>query len=168
MKTAGRRTSNRWATMPSNRAPCAGGQNRSCSIQWAEKQEKLQPAQKRFFLTSTFIELIGSWLYSCIVRVPPFVARSRSVAINRIRIDYTVYPPDFKPGESPYWDFRTFTKAKFRARVLGVGARVYRNFNQTNKRGQPLGDWWGDKYFWRWTGARFQRCRETGARVGSA
>jgi|SRR5258708_7572392 hypothetical protein len=93
---------------------------------------------------------------------------SRSVAIQRIRIDYTVYPPDFKPGESPCWDFRTFTKAKFRARVLGVGARVYRNFNQTNKRGQPLGDWWGDKYFWRWTGTRFQRCRETGEQVGSA
>src|SRR6266478_4592296 len=59
MKTAGRRTSNRWATVPSNRAPGAGGQNRSCSIQWAEKQEKLQPAQKCFFLTSTFIKPLG-------------------------------------------------------------------------------------------------------------
>src|SRR5712692_10409088 len=57
MKTAGRRTSNRWATAPSNRAPGAGGQNRSCSIQWAEKQEKLQPARECFFLTSPFIEL---------------------------------------------------------------------------------------------------------------
>jgi hypothetical protein len=60
MKTAGRRTSNHWATVSSNRAPGAGGQNRSCSIQWAEKQEKFQPALKCFFLTSPFIELIRS------------------------------------------------------------------------------------------------------------
>jgi hypothetical protein len=64
------------------------------------------------------------------------------MAIQRIRIDYTVYPPDFKPGKSPCWDFRTFTKAKRKAKGLGNGARVYRNFNQTNKRGQPLGNWW--------------------------
>lgn len=115
-------------------------------------------------------ELIGSWLCCIVVLFACRLLRlgSRSMAVQRIRIDYTVYPPNFKPGESPWWDFRTFTKAKFRARVLGVGARVYRNFNQTNKRGQPLGDWWGDKYFWRWTGTRFQRCRETGEQVGSA
>ena len=93
---------------------------------------------------------------------------SHVMAIQRIRIDYTVYPPDFKPGQkSPCWDFRTFTKAKRKAKGLGVGARVYRNFNQTNKRGQILGGWWGDKYFWRWTGTRFHRCRETGQQVGS-
>jgi hypothetical protein len=58
MKTAGRENPNRWATMASNRAPAAGDQNRSCSIQWAEKQEKSQPVEMCFFLTSTFIELI--------------------------------------------------------------------------------------------------------------
>ena len=57
MKTAGRRTPNRWAPGSSNRAPGAVRQNRSRSIQWAEKQEKFQPAQKCFFLTSPFIEL---------------------------------------------------------------------------------------------------------------
>jgi hypothetical protein len=57
MKTADRENPKRWANVPSNRALGAGGQNKSCSIQWAEKQEKLQPAQKCFFLTSTFIEL---------------------------------------------------------------------------------------------------------------
>src|SRR6266481_274755 len=56
MKTAGRRTSSRWATMPSNRAHGAVGQNRSRSIKWAEKQEKFQPKEKCFFLTSAFIE----------------------------------------------------------------------------------------------------------------
>jgi hypothetical protein len=59
MKTAGRENPNRWATLASNRAPAAGDQNRSCSIQWAEKQEKSQPVEMCFFLTSTFIELIG-------------------------------------------------------------------------------------------------------------
>jgi hypothetical protein len=46
------------------------------------------------------------------------------MAIRRIRIDYTVYPPDFKPGKGPCWDFRTFTKAKRRARVLGIGGPI--------------------------------------------
>ncbi len=58
MKTAGRENSNRWTILSSNRAASAGGQNRSCSIQWAAKQEKFRPMQQCFFLTSTFIELI--------------------------------------------------------------------------------------------------------------
>jgi hypothetical protein len=57
MKTAGRENLNRWTILSGNRALGAGGQNRSCSIQWAAKQEKVRPMQKCFFLTSTFIEL---------------------------------------------------------------------------------------------------------------
>jgi hypothetical protein len=57
MKTAGRENPNRRTILSSNRAPGAGGQNRSCSIQWAAKQEKFRPMQECFFLTSTFIEL---------------------------------------------------------------------------------------------------------------
>jgi hypothetical protein len=60
MKTASRENPNRWVTVSSNRAPGAGGQNRSCSIKWAEKQENFQPSQGCFFLTSPFIELTGS------------------------------------------------------------------------------------------------------------
>jgi hypothetical protein len=96
-----------------------------------------------------------------------FGLENRVVAIRRIRIDYTVYPPDFKPGESPCWDFSTFTKAKRKARVLAIGALVYRNFNQTNKRGQLLGGWWGNKFFWRWNGFGFDRLKEMGKQVGS-
>jgi hypothetical protein len=59
MKTAGRENPKRWATMPRNREHGAAGQNRSCSIQWAAKQENFQPAQKCFFLTSSFIEQTG-------------------------------------------------------------------------------------------------------------
>src|ERR1035438_10284741 len=61
MKTAGRENPNRWAILVSNRARGAVGQNRSRSIKWAGKQEKFRPMQGCFFLTSTFIELIGSW-----------------------------------------------------------------------------------------------------------
>src|SRR5258708_3278350 len=71
MKTAGRENPNCWATLASNRAPGAGGQNRSCSIQWAEKQENVQPALKCFFLTSPFIELSRNLLIS------PFKSRNR-------------------------------------------------------------------------------------------
>jgi hypothetical protein len=57
MKTAGRENPHRWANTSSNRPPGADGQNRSCSIKWAAKQEKVQPVEKCFFLTSPFIEL---------------------------------------------------------------------------------------------------------------
>src|ERR1017187_6129307 len=57
MKTADRENSIHGVTLPRNRAPGAVGQNKSRSIQWAEKQEKFQPKEMCFFLTSTFIEL---------------------------------------------------------------------------------------------------------------
>ncbi len=78
------------------------------------------------------------------------------MAIRRIRIDYTVYPPNHG-NEQPCWDFRTFNKAKSAARRFGVGARIYRNFNQTNKRGEILGGWWSGKHFWIWNGESFDR-----------
>jgi hypothetical protein len=56
MKTTGRENPNRWARAPRNRAHGAAGQNRSRSIKWAAKQEKFQPQEMCFFLTSTFIE----------------------------------------------------------------------------------------------------------------
>jgi len=67
MKTAVRENPKRWAIVPSNRAHGAVGQNSSRSIVWAEKQEKFQPKEKCFFLTSTFIELIRHqevWKYN--------------------------------------------------------------------------------------------------------
>jgi hypothetical protein len=60
MKTASRENPNHGVELPRNRALGAGGQNRSCSIQWAAKQQKFQPQEMCFFLTSTFIELIGT------------------------------------------------------------------------------------------------------------
>lgn len=60
MKTA-RRKPNRWAQVSSNRADEMAGQNRSCSFNWAAKQENFQPLRTSFFLTSPFIELHGTW-----------------------------------------------------------------------------------------------------------
>jgi hypothetical protein len=57
MKTADRENPIHGATWPRNRARGALGQNRTSSIEWAEKQEKFQPQEKCFFLTSPFIEL---------------------------------------------------------------------------------------------------------------
>src|ERR1700723_4057729 len=61
MKTASRENPKRWGIVPSNRAHGAVGQNSSRSIRWAAKQEKLQPLQWCFFLTSPFIELHRTW-----------------------------------------------------------------------------------------------------------
>jgi hypothetical protein len=61
MKTAGRENPNRWVTVPSTRVHGAEVQNRSRSIKWAGKQEKLQSKKMCFFLTSPFIELHRTW-----------------------------------------------------------------------------------------------------------
>jgi hypothetical protein len=82
------------------------------------------------------------------------------MAISRIKIDYTVYPPNYHPGDG-CWDLRTLERAKQRSRGLGAGSRIYRNFNQTNKRGQILGDWWTGKNFWTWSGKLFVRKIDT-------
>jgi hypothetical protein len=60
VKCGGLENPNRWATAPGNRAHGAAGQNRSRSIKWAAKQEKFQPQEKFFFLTSTFIKHLRS------------------------------------------------------------------------------------------------------------
>src|ERR1700688_4390060 len=61
MKTASSENPNHGGTLPRNRAHGAVGQNRSRSTKWAEKQEKFQPKEMCFFLTSPFIELIRTW-----------------------------------------------------------------------------------------------------------
>src|SRR5712692_97766 len=62
MKTARRENPNRWATRARSRVHGAAGKNRSRSIKWAAKQEKFQPQEMCFFLTSTFLELIRTSL----------------------------------------------------------------------------------------------------------
>ena len=69
MKTADRENQKHGAALPRNRAHEAVGHNRSRLIKWAAKQEKFQPKEMCFFLTSTFIELSGSSQKS----IKPFV-----------------------------------------------------------------------------------------------
>jgi hypothetical protein len=59
MKTTGRENPKHGAALPRNRAHEAVGQNRSRPMKWAAKQEKFQPKEMCFFLTSTLIELRG-------------------------------------------------------------------------------------------------------------
>jgi hypothetical protein len=54
MKTAGRGNLNHWVTARHNRAHGAADQNSSRSFNWAAKQEKFQPWETSFFLTSPY------------------------------------------------------------------------------------------------------------------
>src|SRR6266404_3681763 len=97
MKTAGRENPNHGVAVPRNRAHGAVGQNRSCSIKWAAKQEKVRPWEGCFFLTSTFIELIGTWL-AIYVRCQwePSVERFRpSAIVHTVNLD--IRPLRFPP-----------------------------------------------------------------------
>jgi hypothetical protein len=89
------------------------------------------------------------------------------MAIKRIKIDYTVYMPNYHLGDG-CWDLRNFERAKQRARGLGAGSRIYRNFNQTNKRGKILGDWWTGTHYWMWNGTLFLRRIDNEAFRGTA
>src|SRR6266481_3979185 len=83
MKTAGRENPNHGVALPRNRAPGAASQNRSRSFKWAAKQEKFQPMETCFFLTSPFIELLR---YYRAVRLP------RSVRHRGTSLDFPTRP----------------------------------------------------------------------------
>jgi hypothetical protein len=67
--------------------------------------------------------------------------------MKTVRIDYTVYSPGF---EGSCWDLRTPKRVKSRARSLGRGARIYKNYNKDKEL-----DWWTDKRLWVCDGALF-------------
>jgi hypothetical protein len=72
--------------------------------------------------------------------------------MKRVRIDYTVYSPDYTPGIGECWDHRTLRGAREKARKLGVGSLIVRNFN----RSQPM-DWWQSTFCLVWDGFAFKR-----------
>ena len=78
------------------------------------------------------------------------------MARKKLRIDYTVYVPNYQPGAG-CWDFRTLNKAKSAACGLGSGSRIYRNFNLESRRGKVPHDWWSSKFYWTWNGHSFVR-----------
>jgi hypothetical protein len=53
--------------------------------------------------------------------------------INRKAINYTVYPPNFNSDRDACCDVRTVSKARLFAKRLGIGSRLRRNINFTNK-----------------------------------
>jgi hypothetical protein len=83
------------------------------------------------------------------------------MAIERIRIDYTVYSPNYRTGEGLCLGFDTFRRAKASARSLGTGSRIYRNFNQKNKKGHVLGDWWTADRYWLWDDETFRKLTDS-------
>jgi len=83
------------------------------------------------------------------------------MAFHSKRIDYTVYPPDHKPG-TLCWDYRTATKARRVAIRLGVGARLRRNVNLFGKHRAEV-DWWVERV-WEWNGHDFVDITNNAAR----
>jgi hypothetical protein len=77
------------------------------------------------------------------------------MAIRRVKIDHTVYPPNFVPHKNACWNVRTIAKARLLAKRFGTGSLIYTNFNQTNKKGRTLGGFWDGKVL-EWTGAAFK------------
>jgi hypothetical protein len=75
-----------------------------------------------------------------------------TVSMKRVRIDYTVYSPDYAPAIGECWDFRTLHGARKKARELGVGSLIVRNFN----RDKPW-DWWQSGFCWLWDGFAFRK-----------
>jgi hypothetical protein len=71
-----------------------------------------------------------------------------TVSMKRVRIDYTIYSPDYAPGIGECWDYRTFRGARKKAQDLGVGSLIVRNFN----RNKPM-DWWQSTFCWVWDGS---------------
>ncbi len=72
-------------------------------------------------------------------------------------LDYAVYPPDFhKSGFC--WTFRRVSKARSKAKSLGVGSWIRRYVNV--KADKSTRRDWKIVRLWIWTGARFIRIRE--------
>jgi hypothetical protein len=78
------------------------------------------------------------------------------MAIRRSKLEYTVYSPNYVPGIGTCWNCKTFVQARRCAKRLGIGAKVFRDVQRTNKKGQELGVWFGIRAFL-WTGKEFKR-----------
>jgi hypothetical protein len=81
-------------------------------------------------------------------------ATRNAMAIRRKAINYTVYPPRFDSDRDACWDVRTVKRARLLAKQLGVGSRLRRNINLTNKPPLPE-DWWVERV-WEWDGVSFR------------
>lgn len=80
--------------------------------------------------------------------------------MKRLRIDYAIYSPDYSSGAGECWDYPTFRGAKRKAKALGVGSLVVRNFNREWIDG-TFDDCWQSSFCWVWNGFVFQRTRSS-------
>jgi hypothetical protein len=72
--------------------------------------------------------------------------------MKRVRIDYTIYSPDYAIGTGECWDYPTLRGARKKAQELGIGSLIVRNFN----RSKPV-DWWQGAFCWMWDGFEFKK-----------
>ncbi len=77
------------------------------------------------------------------------------MAIRRIRINDALYSPAYERATGLCLDFDTFAAAKRRARGLGSGTVLVRNFDHVDKDGNT--DWWQDGRCWLFDGRQFVR-----------
>jgi hypothetical protein len=78
------------------------------------------------------------------------------VAHHSQRRSYAVYPPTFhKRGIC--WTFRVISRARPKAKSLGIGTWIRRYLDTVDKNGQR--DWQIER-LWLWNGVRFVRLRE--------
>jgi hypothetical protein len=78
--------------------------------------------------------------------------------MRHVRVDYTIYSPNYEPGKGECWDADTLRSAKRLAKRFGAGSLIVRNFNEMN-RTNVLGDWWQASFCWVWNGRSFPKAR---------
>ena len=73
------------------------------------------------------------------------------------RHDYAVYPPDFQK-RGVCWTFRVASRARPKAKSLGIGTWIRRYVHTADKNTGKCH--WQIERLWRWNGVRFVRLRE--------
>jgi len=81
-----------------------------------------------------------------------------------VHVDYTIYSPSYRAtrdsegnpqdGHGECWDCPTIRSAKRKAKDLGIGSTIVRNFNQAY-RPDGGGEWWQADFCWVWNGLSF-------------
>ena len=76
------------------------------------------------------------------------------MATRPVRINYTLYSPGYTRDSSLCQDFETLSAAMRRARGLGAGTQIVRNYNLE---AEGRFDWWQEGRCWYFDGFSFDR-----------
>jgi hypothetical protein len=92
--------------------------------------------------------------------------RCEGKALRITSVNYTIYSPNYRShrdsqgclqdGHGECWDYPDIRSAKRKAKELGMGSLIVRNFNQADRPGR-LGAWWQSSFCWVWNGVVFKR-----------